>query len=70
MEDDLEILKVQYLSNQLLDLPQLINLILGDQTKIENCLKGRQPTMEDDLTNLKYITTTTYWIFLNVIQDD
>ena len=38
MEDNLKILKVEYLSNYLLDLPQLLNLILGDQTKIEYCL--------------------------------
>ena len=36
MEDNLEILKVEYLSNQWSDLPQILNLILGDKTKIKN----------------------------------
>ena len=53
MEDDLKILKVQYLNNRLLDLPQLLNLILGDHIKIENYFKWRQPPMEDDLKILK-----------------
>jgi hypothetical protein len=34
MEDDLKILKVEYLSNHWLDLPQISRLGLGDQTKI------------------------------------
>ena len=36
MEDDLKILKVEYLSNQPSDPPQILNLSLGDQTKIIN----------------------------------
>ncbi len=36
MEDDLRILKVAYLSNHWSDLPQMLNLSLGDQTKIKN----------------------------------
>ena len=36
MEDDLKILKVEYLSNHWSDLPQIFNLSLGDQTKIKN----------------------------------
>ena len=34
MEDDLIILKVEYLSNRLLDLPHILNLRLVDQTQI------------------------------------
>jgi hypothetical protein len=34
MEDDLKILKVEYLSNHLSDPPQILNLSSGDQTKI------------------------------------
>ena len=34
MEDDLKILKVEYLSNHWSDFPQIWNLSLGDQTKI------------------------------------
>ena len=33
MEDDLKILKVEYLSNHWSDLPQILNLSSGDQTK-------------------------------------
>ena len=36
MEDDHQILNVKYLSNHLLDLPQILNLRLGDQTQIKN----------------------------------
>ena len=43
MEDDLKILKVEYLSNHWSDLPQILNLGLGDQTKIKNAWN------EDDL---------------------
>ena len=32
MEDDLKILKVEYLSNHLLDPSQILNLFLDDQT--------------------------------------
>ena len=35
MEDDLKILKVEYLSNYWSDLPQILNLCLGDQTKLD-----------------------------------
>ena len=38
MEDDLKILKVEYLSNHCSDFPQILNLSLGDQTKIKNVL--------------------------------
>jgi hypothetical protein len=48
MEDDLKILKVEYLNNQSLDPPQMLNLSSGDQTKIKMLEKkttsnGRQP---------------------------
>ena len=36
MEEDLKILKVEYLSNHWSDFPQILDLSLGDQTKIEN----------------------------------
>ena len=76
MEDDLKILKVEYLSNHWSDLPQILNLSLGDQTKSKNELikmfsNGRWPLMEDDLqwkTTSKYsklnISATTDRIFL------
>jgi hypothetical protein len=34
MEDDLKISKVEYLSNRLLDTAQILNLDLGDQSKV------------------------------------
>ena len=34
MEDDLQVLKVEYLSNRWSELPQIWNLNSGDQTKI------------------------------------
>ena len=35
MEDDLKILKIEYLSNHSSDPPQILNLRSGDQTKIK-----------------------------------
>ena len=43
MEDDLKIWKVEYISKHLSDFPQIWNLVLGDQTKINNAW------YEDDL---------------------
>ena len=34
MEDDLKILQVEYLSNHLLDIAQILNLSLDDQTSL------------------------------------
>ena len=47
MEDDLKILKVEYLSNHWLDVTQIWNLSLGDQTTLATgriCLG--QPTFK------------------------
>ena len=57
MEDDLKILQVEYLSNHLLDIAQILNLSLDDQTTlymvqilwIKTNFNGRWPPMEDDL---------------------
>ena len=51
MEDDLKILKVEYLSNHWSDFPQISNISLGDQTKIKNTQN------EDDL---QWKTTSEY----------
>ena len=51
MEEDLKIMKVEYLSNHWSDFPQILNLTLGDQTKIKN------PQNEDDL---QWKTTSKY----------
>ena len=49
MEDDLKIYKGEYLSNYLLDLPEILNFSLGEQREIENCLQCRRQQLEDDL---------------------
>ena len=36
MEDDLKILKAEYLWNEWSDFPQILNLSLEDQIKIQN----------------------------------
>ena len=41
MEDEIKIIKVEDLSNNLLDLLQLLNLSLGDLTKIEDDLQWK-----------------------------
>ena len=53
MEDDLRILKVEYLSDRLLDPTQILNLSLDDQTILYNTFIWRRPRMEDDLNLLK-----------------
>ena len=53
MEDDLKILKVDYLRNHLLDHTQFLNLGLYDQTIMYKYFKWRWPSMEDDLKILK-----------------
>ena len=51
MEDDLKILKVEYLMNHLLDPTQILNLSLDDQTIMLN------PSNEDELP---WKTTSKY----------
>ena len=51
MEDDLNILKVEYLSNHWSDFPQILRLSLEDQNKI------KYASNEDDL---QWKTTPTY----------
>ena len=53
MEDDLKILKVEYLSNRLLDHNQILQLSLYDHTICCKSFKWRRPLMEDDLKILK-----------------
>ena len=48
-EDDLRILKVEYLSDRLLDPTQILNLSLDDQIILYKFFKWRRPLMEDDL---------------------
>ena len=52
MEDNLKILKVEYLSNHWPDLSQILNLSIGNWTKI-TCLNGRRPPVEEEPKVLK-----------------
>ena len=52
-EDDLIILKVEYLSNPLLDHTQILSLSFYDQTIFCKTFKWRRTPMEDDLKILK-----------------
>jgi spore cortex formation protein SpoVR/YcgB (stage V sporulation) len=65
MEDDLKILKVEYLRNRWLDLRHILNLCSGDQTKIKNTLNEVDRKWK---TTTKYqklnISATTDWVFL------
>jgi hypothetical protein len=49
IEDDLKTLKVEYLSNNLLDHTQICNLSLDEQTTFYKYFKLTQPHMDDDL---------------------
>ena len=49
MEHDLTVLKVEYLSNHLLDHTPILNISLDDQTTFYKSLKWRQSPMEDNL---------------------
>ena len=51
MEDDIRVLKVEYISNPLLDHTQILNLDLdlGDQSKVFKHFKWRRPPTEEDL---------------------
>jgi hypothetical protein len=53
LEDDLKIPKVEYLSNHLLDLTQILYLSLDNQTIFYKSLKPIQTPTEDDLKILK-----------------
>jgi hypothetical protein len=61
MEDNLKILKVEYLSSHWSDPHSILNLNLGDQTKIEYYLKWRWPTVEDDLKIFKVEYLSNHW---------
>jgi hypothetical protein len=53
MEEDLKVLKVEYLSNCLLDHTQILNLSLDDQTIFSKSSKWSPPPTEDDFKKLK-----------------
>ena len=74
MEDDLKILKVEYLSNPLLDHTQILNLDVGDQSKVFKYFKWRRPPMEDNLKILKVEYLSSHLLdhtnILNLSLDD
>ena len=53
MEDNLKILKLEYLSSPLMDLAQILNLSLDDETIFYKYFKWKWPPMEDNLKILK-----------------
>ena len=62
MEEDLEISKIEYLSNHWSDLPQILNLSSGDQTKIKMLrMKTTNGRMEEDLKILIVEYLSNHW---------
>ena len=52
MDEDLQILKVEYFSNHWSDITQIWYLILGGEMEFENCLQWRENEKEDNLLDL------------------
>ena len=66
MEDDLKILKVEYLSNHWSEFTQILNLSLGDQTKVTNAWKEDDHQWKKASKYWKLnISETTGRIFIN-----
>ena len=65
MEDNLKILKMEYLRNPWSDLPQNLNLSWGNQTKFENCLIWRQAPM---IKILKVEYMSNQWLDLTKLK--
>ena len=74
MEDDLKILKWEYLSNHLLEHNQILNLSLDDQTIFYKSFKWRWPPMEDNPKILKVEYLSNHLLdhtkILNLSLDD
>ena len=74
MEDDLKILKVEYLSYGSLDPTHILNLSLKCLTILHKYFKWRQLPMEDDLKILKVEYLRNYLFdhtqMLNLILND
>ena len=67
MEEDHEISKVEYISNQRLDFPQTLDLTSGDQT--QKMLKWRLPPMEEDLKVLNIEYLSNQWWYLTQVSN-
>jgi hypothetical protein len=61
MEDHIKLLKVEYLSNHWLYVPQRLSWRIGDQTKHNKLFHWRQPQKEDDLQILKVEYLSNKW---------
>ena len=60
MEENLKILKVEYLTNLLLDHGQILNISFDDQTIFYKSLKLSQPPMKEDIKiKIKWNTPAT-----------
>jgi hypothetical protein len=58
MEDDLKILKMEYISNHLLNHSQIRNSSLDDQTVFYKSLKWRRHLLEDlKILKVEYLST-------------
>ena len=70
MEDDLKILKVEYLSNHWSDLPQILNLGWGDQTKIE--ISWNEDDLQWKTSKVEYFSNhlSDHATILNLSRDD
>jgi hypothetical protein len=68
-EEDLKVLKVENLSNRLLDHNQTLNLSLDDQTILSKSLKWRRPSTEDDLKILK-VENHDLWIIRGKLEEN
>ena len=71
MEEGLKILKLEYLSNHLLDHNQILDWRLDDQTIFYKSLKWRWPHMEVGLKILKveYISNQDYLIWKTTLKN-
>ena len=58
MEENLKIFKLEYLSNHRWDHPEILNLSLGNQSKLKVAWN------EDDLRILKVEYISNHWIYL------
>ena len=65
MEDDLKILKVESLSNHLLDHTQILNLSLEDQTKFNKCPQSWHLSLDYQTIYIKSLACLS--IYLNVL---
>ena len=71
MEDDLKIIKVEYLSNHILDHNQNLNISLEYQTIFYKSLKLRRPPIEENI-KVQYLSNHSldHTQILNLSLDD